>query len=120
MGGGPPSPDIFSFCEGQAVLGPLPPGWTLQYDLVGGYRIAKEFKRYPLLPGDEGKRLADPRLPDVDRKWNWLEKRWDRDDVEMGERWQNRVSGEVVDYHPAMTVDALRGRGVWLETFVLV
>ena len=49
-----------------------------------------------------------------------MEKRWDRDDVEMGERWQNRVSGEVVDYHPAMTVDALRGRGVWLETFVLV
>jgi hypothetical protein len=69
-------------------------------------------------------KLEDPRLePDPDWERVALEdigREITGDDPEVCCFFKHRATGEVIDYDPRMTADALRRRGVPLRTFALV
>lgn len=63
----------------------------------------------------------DPRLGPLPEGWSRLPER-DRtdDDPETFQEFQNQFTGEIMASDPRLTAEALRQRGVKLETFALV
>jgi hypothetical protein len=105
----------------QGLLGPLPPQWQAQlfYDPVAEQR---SYARYRNL--ETGELTAeDPRLEPLAG--------WQRvsveelgldltgDDPEVYDFFRNTDDGRIVDFDPRLEPEALKSRGVNLETFVL-
>ncbi|KAF4342400.1 heterokaryon incompatibility [Fusarium beomiforme] len=105
----------------QGLLGPLPPHWKAQlfYDPVNEHRSHTRYHN-----NETGELTAeDPRLEPLE---GWqrisledLERELTGDDPEVCDFFRNTKDGRIVDSDPRLEPEALRRRGVNLETFVL-
>lgn len=104
---------VYALLDAQALLGSLPEPWYVQESTLH-YRPT-----YWFLNRETGEMTEDdPRLGPLIG--------WERLDVEMGpddphtcQKYKNIETGEVINYDPRMSLDALKARGVDLRTFAL-
>lgn len=101
---------------GESLLGPIPAPWRLQMiqDNIG-FRTPQFVNTET-----EARTTDDPRLGSVPRDWEELEAVRLPEDPAVFKRFRNKTSGEVIDSDPRMFPEALKQRGVKLETFTLV
>lgn len=102
--------------DGEGLLGPILEPWKLQVKPLGGNYIPHFFNTSTKVVS-----MEDPRLPPLPADWEEQAQR-DRtqDDPFFLREFQNKVTGEIMNSDPRMLPDALRQRGVRLETFRLV
>lgn len=62
----------------------------------------------------------DPRLGPLPVQWEEMRPEGKEVDVNVASRFKNRDTGEVMDSDPRLLPDALRDRGIPLESFCLV
>ncbi|KAF2099199.1 hypothetical protein NA57DRAFT_56813 [Rhizodiscina lignyota] len=100
----------------EALLGPLPPNYTLQImnDGVGGHTV--QFKN----ADNDSLASEDPRLGDLPAEWEQLNAVRTRDDPLFFARFRNKETGKVINSDPRMLPGALEARGVKLHSFKLV
>ncbi|KAI0453613.1 heterokaryon incompatibility protein-domain-containing protein [Xylaria acuta] len=103
--------------DGDALLGPLPKPWRVQRfpNSTGHYLVCKFFNPDTGVLCDE-----DPRLEPLGDHWERLDLR-DRtaDDPEIFQEFRHKPTGRIFKSDPRLSPEALRKRGVALETFSL-
>jgi hypothetical protein len=98
------------------VLGPLPTGWKV---IIVGDTLGRPLHRY--LNRDKWEYTAeDPRLDRLPPEWERIEYERSPDDPALFEMFKNCVTGETINSDPRLSPEALRVRGVRLETFQLI
>lgn len=102
--------------DGEKFLGRLVKPWRLQLNF-GSTGLA-----LPCFYNDDTKTITgdDPRLPPLPRSWELTGRTHGQGDTESFREFRNTETGEVINYDPRMSPEALRERGVKLQTFVLV
>ncbi|POS79977.1 hypothetical protein DHEL01_v201619 [Diaporthe helianthi] len=105
---------VYALRDAYALLGPLPEPWLVQEEYLNA-RITYWFLNRET--GEETKN--DPRLGPL---IGW--ERLDVDDVGVDDpetclKYKNIETGEIINYDPRMSLDALKARGVELRTFAL-
>lgn len=100
--------------DGEALLGPLPKGWSVHYKQVDGRWSAR------FIDPAGAEHLDDPRLGPLPRGWSRKEVEITADDPIHVDHFENRKTGEVINYDPRMSVEAIEERGTELETIRLV
>lgn len=107
--------------DGEAVLGPL--------DTYHVTSRAGDDDFYVKLPHyknrdspEEQLRSSDPRLEQIQLPSEWECISWERtrDDPRSCSKFRHRDTGEIIDYDPRMTAEALRGRGVPIRQITLI
>ncbi len=107
---------VHGLMDGEALLGPLPSSWTvtireIRAPLSGAWFHNKK----------KGTRSTlDPRLGTLPDKWEAIEK---EDEARLGQHvqhYKNKVTGEIINSDPRLLPEALKARGVPIETFVLI
>ncbi|KAK4495200.1 hypothetical protein PRZ48_013527 [Zasmidium cellare] len=102
--------------DSEALLGPLPEGWIVTQRFVH----LRQLPRYINVPENRSQ-LDDPRLGELSTGWRRIANRHlTPDDPVVVDYFENVDSGEIINYDPRMTADALRSRGVKLETLAFV
>ncbi|KAI1746970.1 heterokaryon incompatibility protein-domain-containing protein [Xylaria castorea] len=103
--------------DGSALLGSLPTPWRVQRfpNSTGHYVVCKFFNPDTGVLCDE-----DPRLEPLGDHWERLDLR-DRtaDDPELFQEFRHKSTGKIIKFDPRLSPEALRKRGVALETIVL-
>jgi hypothetical protein len=102
--------------SGEALLGPLPEPWiaTGTGDFVG-MRKPRFFNL------DDGTTIdEDPRLGDLPTEWELNNRQQTADDPMLFSPHKNKITGEEINWDPRFSPEALRARGVKLETFKLI
>ena len=103
--------------DSEALRGRLPTDWTVSQWTVHGrfqpryYRTDMEFREAV---------LDDPRLESLDSQWRRVERDLTTDDPEHVAFFENKSTGEIINYVPRMSKEALERRGVKLQTITLV
>lgn len=106
----------------EALLGEMPAPWEVRFEGTSHSfpiefynRSTKELSR------------EDPRLPPLSPEWERMERVSPGDGRLLFEEFRfafqefrNKVTGEIISHDPRMSPEALRQRGVKLETFRLV
>lgn len=105
---------VHGLMEGQALLGPLPKHWTM---------IVESF--YPIdfaFRNTETKEITviDPRLVALPEEWERVEVEDETHSNYALRHYRHRHTAEVLDSDPRLLPDALRARGVKLETIILI
>ncbi|KAJ3566576.1 hypothetical protein NPX13_g7083 [Xylaria arbuscula] len=106
---------VYDLRDASSLLGPLPSPWTVNIgrDQKGSDRVYFFYN-----PDTETSTCEDPRLgPLVD--WERIQHEWTPDDPEICDFFRHKTTGEVMNSDPRMLPDALRARGVNIETFSL-
>ncbi|KPI34983.1 uncharacterized protein AB675_11923 [Cyphellophora attinorum] len=98
---------VHGLMDGESLLGSLPPDWEIR-----------------MLPGGDGREVTcffnatdsaltrqDPRLPEMPPEWNRLKRDRVQDDPFFHQDYQNRDSGEIINFDPRVGVAALTSRG---------
>ncbi|KAK0654182.1 heterokaryon incompatibility protein-domain-containing protein [Cercophora samala] len=108
---------VWGLHDATALLGPLPPGWSVQVmlDQNGHQNVYRYFNSNTNHTADD-----DPRLDPLPSEWERVSNDRTLDDPDYFDRFRNKTTGEVVNFDPRMSVEALRQRGVALTTFALV
>lgn len=109
---------LHGFCDGTALLGPLPLPWKVQLKRdSSGY--TNPYFHNPTT-GENSDR--DPRLETIQLPPHWEEIEVVRtvDDPRYFERFRNNATGEIMNSDPRPLSDALKKRGVNVQTFQLV
>jgi hypothetical protein len=105
--------------DGIVLLGPLPKHIQVQIDKSpSGYSAMHIYRN--IKTGDTSQ--EDPRLPTLDKTiWERLPLRERQlDDPALVQHFRDQRTREVVDSDPRLLPDALRRRGVILQSFDLV
>lgn len=105
---------IHGSMDGEAILGPLPDGWTMQS--FSGTRAYKRYLHYPTGVAQ----VDDPRLPKLPAHWQRIPHEVTPDDPQSIHFFENVDTGEVINHDPRMTAEALKDRGIRLETTALI
>lgn len=101
--------------DSQALVGDLPDEWAVQeYNVQNRWR-----SRYY---NEETEELTDedPRLGPLPSAWHRVERHLTADDPEHVDFFENEDTGEVINYDPRLSVEALEERGVPLTTIRLI
>lgn len=111
---------VHGIMNGEALLGPIPNPWTVQYVLkeFGNQRILQA--RY-LNTATDFVSYEDPRLGEMPEDWvrDWTQRDDMRHPYEIRFH-KNKVTGECINSDPRLLPAALRERGVQLQDFRLV
>jgi len=99
------------------VLGPLPADWKAI--IRGDDTLGRPLHRY-LNPTRWEETVEDPRLDRLPPEWERIEYERSPDDPALFEVFKNCVTGETINSDPRLSPEALRMRGVKLETFQLI
>ena len=104
--------------NGEALLGPLPPPWTVlrNIDSRGVCRVG-------FLNTETEEKISiedDPRLGEMPPEWERLEVVPSPDDPYYVQRCRNKITGEEINSDPRLLPEELEKRGVKLQTFRLV
>ncbi|ENH69208.1 Heterokaryon incompatibility protein 6, OR allele [Fusarium oxysporum f. sp. cubense race 1] len=107
---------LHGFTSAEAFLGPLPAPWVMQYkpDSCGvqtPYFFNKDTKEAV---------QQDPRLGELPVMWKAIQKDRTKDDPQFLSLFRNSLTGELMNSDPRMLPEALRDRGVRLQSFKLV
>ncbi|EXL41949.1 hypothetical protein FOCG_15311 [Fusarium oxysporum f. sp. radicis-lycopersici 26381] len=107
---------LHGFTSAEAFLGPLPAPWVMQYkpDSCGvqtPYFFNKDTKEAV---------QQDPRLGELPVTWEAIQKDRTKDDPQFLSLFRNNLTGELMNSDPRMLPEALRDRGVRLQSFKLV
>ena len=108
---------LHGFMDSEALLGCLPTEWTVSQWTVQGrfqpryYRTDMEFREAV---------LDDPRLEPLNSQWRRVERDLTADDPEHVAFFEDKSTGEIINYDPRMSKEALERRGVKLQTIALV
>jgi hypothetical protein len=102
--------------DGEALLGPLPECCRVVLD------IDRNGERFQVFVDSttQTRTMDDPRLEPLPAEWEPVitsDRLWPTKKVNG---FQNKATGEIMDSDPRMLPDALRARGVPLETFTLL
>lgn len=98
------------------ILGPLPSHWNA---IIRGDALGRPLHRYLDLTTYE-QTAEDPRLGALPPEWERVPYERSPDDPALFEVFKNRVTGETINSDPRLSSDALRERGLKLQTFQLV
>jgi hypothetical protein len=99
------------------ILGSLPPGWRVVFmkdnedTMVSPHYYNSEEGIYT---------NEDPRLGPLPPGWERIERRRNPNDPYIFDRFKNQTTGDVINSDPRMLPDALRARGVKLDSLLLV
>ena len=110
---------IHGLMDGEGLLGPLPEDWQIKSDFTPTGHLELRYVNKSLNTFS----TEDPRitaLGDVPKEWEKIEAEWIQDDPANCRKYRNRSTGKVINSDPRLLPDALRARGVQLETFRLV
>jgi hypothetical protein len=102
--------------DATGILGPLPTGWKT---ILLGDALGLPLHRYLHLTRWEAT-AEDPRLDRLPPEWERIEYKRSPNDPALFEIFRNRVTGERINSDPRLSLEALRVRGVKLETFQLI
>ncbi|KAL1852905.1 hypothetical protein Daus18300_011987 [Diaporthe australafricana] len=105
--------------DGEAFLGQLPDHWCVQFDILKESASDKLF--YKNL--DTGAVVkTDPRMDKIPLPYEWEPVTWAREDIDpmICCRFRNKLTGELINYDPRMTSEALEKRGVNIQEIVLI
>lgn len=108
---------VYGLHDATSLLGPLPRPWTLQVfeDTTGSLCIYRYFN------SDTGELSDnDPRLGPLPEHWEKLDVERTADDPGIFQKFRNKVTGEIMNSDPRLLPEALRERGVNLQTFTLM
>jgi hypothetical protein len=107
---------VHGLSDAVGILGPLPDHWEaiIKPDASGISR--QRFIHF----GDNAETLDDPRLDALPREWERGTYGRLAGDPAIFETFKNRVTGEVVNYDPRLSLEALDARGIKLQAFRLV
>lgn len=108
--------------DAEALLGPLPSGWSAREEYVQGAEMVTIFKN-----GDT-RTQKDPRLPPLLPAWRYIYGNHNPPQEvepekleEMARQWfKNVETGEATYSDPRLTPELLRERGVAIEELILV
>jgi hypothetical protein len=106
---------VHGIMEGQAILGPLPFLWTL---ILSTSMHGSHFKFHSSETGENCHH--DPRLGDLPDEWEPVEKEDEARLPYIVQHYRNKNTGEIINSDPRLAPEALRARGVKLETLTLV
>jgi hypothetical protein len=102
--------------DGESLLGPLPMGYEVSFDYNQNSNEVQMFK-----DNTSGRYLPDdPRLGPVPDEWKTIiteDRLWPSQEVQA---WRNKSTGQILDSDPRLLPDALRARGITLETFTII
>ena len=103
--------------HGQALLGPLPPNFRV-YSYRGNDGV--DIVSYLNTQTNEF-HFDNPNLGPLPSQWEQGEiTEWSVDDPADLVKFRNKATGEEIDSDPRMLPEALKARGVKLETFSLI
>jgi hypothetical protein len=107
---------VYGLHDATFLLGPLPEPWAVQVfpDLVGDTTLYRYFNSDTRELTDD-----DPRLPSLHGWTRVSDAGRTADDPEMFQKYENTSTGERINYHPGMSLEALNLRGVALRSFRL-
>lgn len=105
--------------DGEALLGRLPGPWRIQYD-ISDESVKDKVVYKNLEIGAVA--TTDPRLEKAPLLQQWEPLAWTRRSIDPSIccRYRNKLTGEVINYDPRMTSEALKGRGVNIQEIILV
>ncbi|KAF2811268.1 uncharacterized protein BDZ99DRAFT_415778 [Mytilinidion resinicola] len=109
---------VHGLSDATALLGSLPEHWRVQVR-VGVFGEDS----YSLCNSTTGSRVPmseDPRLGPLDNGWEAIERDRVHGDPAIFEMYRNRITGEEMDSDPRMRPEALKARGVKIQTFPLI
>ncbi|KAM0811959.1 putative WW domain-containing protein [Seiridium cardinale] len=94
---------------GEAILGSIPPPWQVKVWMQGQYMELKYYN-----PETEEHAAMDPRLEGIPIPPEWQRKRFTHtpEDPNNCCKFINKVTGEVINYDPRMSMDAINERGL--------
>jgi hypothetical protein len=101
--------------DGEAFLGELPPGLRVIQDPLDR---SPPLKYLSAATGEEFS--DDPRLGPLPQQWERIDYERTADDPMFVDYFRNTATGEVINSDPRWSVEALKARGVKLETFDIV
>ncbi|KAL6865857.1 hypothetical protein ACO1O0_001956 [Amphichorda felina] len=106
---------VYGFHDATCILGSLPKPWIAQVflDSTGVTSLYRFFNPEAGQLTDE-----DPRLEPL-QGWERLDADRTADDPEIFQKFRNLSTGEVINYDPRMSLDALKSRGLVTSTFCL-
>ncbi|KAF5681214.1 heterokaryon incompatibility protein [Fusarium heterosporum] len=107
---------IHGLQDGTGVLGPLPPGWSVQahFDPSG----QAKYSYYNCQSGVSSEN--DPRLPPLPGHVQKQELLRTTDDPIVAESFEDYLTGNKMKHDPRMTADALRDRGCNIVSFHII
>jgi len=109
---------MHGFMDGEALLGPLPPPFSVQ--IKRDVEDSSGYENPHYLNAETGEiTTKDPRLGPVPAGWEELVLDRTPDDPRIIARFRNTITGEVINSDPRLFPAALEERGVKLETFSL-
>jgi hypothetical protein len=106
--------------NGEAILGPIGD----QYHIIA---VEDSMERNILVPRyvdnvTGARHVEDPRLANVPLPLEWQQIQWERSsgDPMHCNKFQNKNTGEVINYDPRLLPTALKERGIDVEKLTLV
>jgi hypothetical protein len=107
---------VHGLSDAIGLLGPLPEHWKT---IIKGDALGRPMQYFVNLV-DFVETLNDPRLEPL--PWDWERATYERlaDDPAIFERFRNLVTGELVNYDPRLSPDALEACGIKLQPFRLI
>jgi hypothetical protein len=106
---------IHGLMEGQALLGSLPSPWE---SVITDRNRGLEFAYHNLQTKEIS--LQDPRLSDLPTEWEEIVQEDEARSNIYVQHFKNKNTGEIINSDPRLLPQALKARGVNLETFILV
>ena len=101
--------------DGEALLGKLAHPWKLEFVHTSIIGIEKRF-----VNTSTGTITSeDPRLGPMPEEWEGTDQEPADFDSHFGPWCRNKLTGEIINSDPRLLPDALRARGVELQTFAL-
>lgn len=107
---------VYGLHDAISLLGPLPDGWNIQVHFIS---TTLGSKYYYYDEATDELTEEDPRLEPL-VEWERVHSDRTGDDPETFQRFKDLTTGEVINYDPRMSPEALRKRGVPLEMFSLI
>ena len=107
---------LHGFCDGEAVLGPLPKPWAaaVHRPNAGGQM------HFHNQETDERTHL-DPRLGPLPEQWGEIRPESDVvEEFSLASSFKHRGTGEIMESDPRLLPDALKERGIKVEKFLLI
>jgi hypothetical protein len=108
---------VHGIMDGESLLGPLPHGWEVRSEPTAGTR---EWAPHYWNSSTKILSAQDPRLGKMPPDWESTSQERTPDDPIMCAPHRNKVTGTVLNSDPRLLPEALKDRGVNLETFRLV
>ncbi|KAI0155156.1 HET-domain-containing protein [Xylariaceae sp. FL1272] len=110
---------VHGIMDGEVLLGALPPSW--QINVWANKRNGRSEHRFnnrdQCLSTRQDPRVDAIALPD---EWENVDFEWSRSDPVHCKKFRNKETGKVINSDPRLFPEALRARGVSLETITLV